>query len=280
MIFTLLRIARLSLRRDRVAQMMIFVLPVSFFSIFALVFGGQNMRATPHVDVLVVDEDRTVMSSALVSALRQDASLRVRDSMSASDAAGAARVPLDRAGAELRVRRGDAPVAVVLPAGWGAAFPDFEQRGPEVQVLADPADPVARQMITGLLQQAGARAMIDAQGQGTTRTGEPRQAVIVRTHTDDVLGDRKRGGAMVSFYAAGIAVMFLLFSASSGGGALLDEQESGTLERVLGTRVGMTGLLAGKWLHLVIVGTMQVTVMFVARSCSICRSCATSRGSQ
>jgi len=78
-----------------------------------------------------------------------------------------------------------------------------------------------------------------------------------------VLGDRREGGRMISFYAAGIAVMFLLFSCSSAGGALLDEQESGTLERVLNTRVGMNGLLAGKWLHLTLLGLTQITVMFL-----------------
>ena len=49
--------------------------------------------------------------------------------------------------------------------------------------------------------------------------------------------------------------MFLLFSAVGGaGGALLDEAESGTLERLLSTNVGMTGLLVGKWLFLTLIG--------------------------
>lgn len=38
---------------------------------------------------------------------------------------------------------------------------------------------------------------------------------------------------MVSFYAAAIGVMFLLFTASGASGSLLDEAESGTLDRVL-----------------------------------------------
>ena len=58
--------------------------------------------------------------------------------------------------------------------------------------------------------------------------------------------------------------MFLLFSAVGGaGGALLDEAESGTLERLLSTNIGMTGLLAGKWLFLTLIGTAQLTVMFL-----------------
>jgi len=258
MIGTLLRIARLSLRRDRVAQALIFVLPISFFSIFALVFGGQNFRAMPRVNVLVVDEDHSTTSRALIESLRSDGSLRVRDSVSAGSAEHAPLVPLDRADAERRVKNGEG-VAVVLPAGWGAAFPDFGKRGPEVTVFADPADPVARQMITGLLQRDAGRMMVAA----VTGPEVAPELMLVRTHVVDVNGDRRRGAPMVAFYAAGIAVMFLLFSASSGGGALLDEQESGTLERVLGTRVGMSGLLAGKWLHLMLVGVTQITVMFV-----------------
>src|SRR6185295_7065576 len=50
---------------------------------------------------------------------------------------------------------------------------------------------------------------------------------------------------LVSFYAAGVGVMFLLFSVSGASGALLDEFDSGTLDRVLSTRVGMGGLLFG-----------------------------------
>jgi ABC-2 type transport system permease protein len=80
----------------------------------------------------------------------------------------------------------------------------------------------------------------------------------------DVLRTDDRKGSLISFYAAGIGVMFLLFSAVAGaGGALLDEAESGTLERLLSTNIGMTGLLVGKWLFLTMMGVAQLTVMFL-----------------
>ena len=41
MIGTLIRIHWITLQRDRVAQVMRFVLPIAFFTIFALVFGGR-----------------------------------------------------------------------------------------------------------------------------------------------------------------------------------------------------------------------------------------------
>jgi ABC-2 type transport system permease protein len=69
--------------------------------------------------------------------------------------------------------------------------------------------------------------------------------------------------SLVSFYAAGVGVMFLLFSVTGASGSLLDEMDSGTLDRVLSTRVGMGGLLAGKWLFLTLMGLAQLTVMFL-----------------
>ena len=44
---------------------------------------------------------------------------------------------------------------------------------------------------------------------------------------------------------------------------MLDEAESGTLERLLSINVGMTGLLLGKWLFLSLIGIAQLTVMFL-----------------
>jgi ABC-2 type transport system permease protein len=89
-------------------------------------------------------------------------------------------------------------------------------------------------------------------------------AVGVGIEVVDVMRAQTGRESLISFYAAGIGVMFLLFSAVAGaGGALLDEAESGTLERLLSTNLGMTALLAGKWLFLSLVGMAQLTVMFV-----------------
>jgi ABC-2 type transport system permease protein len=51
----------------------------------------------------------------------------------------------------------------------------------------------------------------------------------------DVVGQAKRNPT-VTFYASALGVMFLLFSATGAGGALIEEAESGTLDRILSTR--------------------------------------------
>jgi ABC-2 type transport system permease protein len=77
----------------------------------------------------------------------------------------------------------------------------------------------------------------------------------------DVLGDSK-SNPVVTMYAAGIAVMFLLFGATAGGGALLEERENQTLDRLLTTGLSMDQLLLGKWLYLTLLGVTQTTLMF------------------
>jgi len=85
---------------------------------------------------------------------------------------------------------------------------------------------------------------------------------LVAVQVRDVLGEKKKNPT-VTFYAAGLGVMFLLFSAAGAGGALIEEAESGTLDRILSTRVSMNRLLLGKLVYLAGVGIVQLTLMFV-----------------
>lgn len=295
MIGTVLRVGWLNLKRDRVAQALTFLLPVVFFSIFAGVFGGQQRGATSRVRLAVVDEDGSEASRRLVSALEKETALRVRKAARPTGAAeGAVEVALDRARAEAMVRDGELPVALVIPSGFGAAFGRFEPAAPKLQLLADHSDPIAPQIVQGLLQKAamtGAPDLVMKSGldQFERRAGaltpQQRAAVdawlprlkdpasapgevgapsgFVAVEVVDVMRQRSGGGNLVAFYAAGTGVMFLLFMCAATGGSLLEEMESGTLERVLGSRLGMGGLLAGKWLFVTLIGILQIVVMFV-----------------
>src|SRR5208337_3503488 len=80
--------------------------------------------------------------------------------------------------------------------------------------------------------------------------------------TRDVVGENKNN-PMVSFYAAAIGVMFLLFTTSGASGSLLDEAESGTLDRVLSSRVTMGTLLTGKLCYSALLAFSQLILMFL-----------------
>jgi hypothetical protein len=89
-------------------------------------------------------------SARVVAALAAEGGLRVRTTASGDPKDP----PLDRRAAEALVRGGDVPIAVVLPKGfgetrrfWGAS----DASSATVQILADVSDPVAPQVVIGLL---------------------------------------------------------------------------------------------------------------------------------
>jgi ABC-2 type transport system permease protein len=294
MIGTLVRIGLINLRRDRVSQALMFVLPIMFFSIFALIFGQQH-KTTQRIYLPVVDEDNSDYSRAFVKALSAEPAVIVETRNDENNPNGRL---LTRADAEAMIKGGNYTCAVVLPAGLGASSRIFDGGGtpqPTVQVLADVSDPIAPQMIIGLLQKVSFTAvpsslaregiamfqrysgpLTPAQQQSTDlwlkELSNPDPGVAtqardgmfgLKTAIVNVLQPHGGSNATVSFYAAGIGVMFLLFSASGAGGVLLDEEESGTLGRLLSSRVGMSGVLAGKWILVTLLGVMQLTVMFL-----------------
>jgi ABC-2 type transport system permease protein len=255
------------LRRDRAAQVLAFVVPIVFFSIFAVIFGrgGNRMDSTSRVAVAVADESGTAVSRALVAALQADSGLQVMTvTLKPRGTGPAGGQVITRALAEQLVKRGDVPVALVLPPGIESSIGSFGRApGVKALILNDPSDPIAARVVGGLLQRAALRAAAAGGGfLGQALGGDPDGMMPLRFETRSVMGE-KHESPMVAFYAAGIAVMFIMFSAAGAGGALIEETESGTLERVLTSGLGMTGLLLGKWLYLTSLACVQVCVMFV-----------------
>jgi ABC-2 type transport system permease protein len=127
--------------------------------------------------------------------------------------------------------------------------------------------PEQRKIMSGNLEQLRQiESRLDAQADGTapahSAQGSADSGGLVAVKVRSVVGENKNGN-MISFYAAGIGVMFLLFTASNSAGALLEEAESGTLDRVLSSRVTMTTLLAGKLAFNTMLAFAQLAVMFL-----------------
>src|SRR5262249_20638203 len=143
-----IRTGWLNLRRDRAALMLSFIVPIVFFSIFAGIFGAQRSK-TPRVTLAIADEDHSERSKQLIDALRAESALRVVESKKDDPK------KFDAKSAEAYVREGDAPVALVIPKGFSQWQIDFENtgNGPAFRLLADSADPIADQVVNGLLQK-------------------------------------------------------------------------------------------------------------------------------
>jgi ABC-2 type transport system permease protein len=205
--------------------------------------------------------------------------------------------------AEAAVKQGDAPAAILIPKGFGANPVSFgpSSARPVFVILHDQSDPVAAQVASGMLQKVvmtslgdvmadqGVRYMDQAVGGLTPQQRTAMDANMARyrqylqaqdsqgarpsaaasgdsgmiaVSIRDVVGQKKKS-PMIAFYAAGIGVMFLMFTANAAAGSLIEEAESGALDRMLSARVGMTTLLAGKLIYCALLAFLQLTVMFL-----------------
>ena len=279
MSMAILRAMLLGLMRDRGALLMSFFLPGVFFLIMAEIFtatGGNNLN----LSVALVDEVDTEVSGRLIAALESSSMLEIRH----LNADGAATVR------EL-VRSGAVDIGVVLRAdaepldaagGFGAA---------PILIIADPSRAVAQPMLTGQIRRAYFGALPDVamgnvveelENQFLTLNTEQRLEVSeglaeMREDADagretgwsfedmleqeSVIGDESI--SLVAYSAGAVAFMFLLFASVHGAVSLLEEQESGILDRVLAGPGGMGVLVNGKFLFVVLQGMVQVTVIFV-----------------
>lgn len=327
MVWKVIEIHLRRLRHNRIEWLLTFVVPIAFFSIFALIFS-RGVGGTPRVKVALIrdvsaaveaDSGFTSLASLqcdeVVLTLRESEGLRLVQDSDENPA-------LDRAAGEDLVRRGSATIAIVLSE-------DGEELSAEL--LNDASDQVASQVVSALVMRAmlmakteqmqanaaqggprpGGAMPVTASEDGTAgvkqaRFEQPLPSEAIRTAASDsvpieaatseaatsesvsgedaaatadrssaeslmappdvkvvnVMGENKTN-PVISVYAAGIAVMFLLFGATSGGGVLLEERENQTLERLLSTQMTMDHLLLGKWFYLTLLGCVQVTVMFV-----------------
>jgi len=183
-----------------------------------------------------------------------------------------------------------ADVVVYFPVNCGEAVET--DNNPSVKVLLEGNDPIARQLVEGALIQAFAAASLPStrslSPSSSIRKGEepkirllpsvatkrsylPNERFVetraptaptIELDVQDVFTVDKQK-PKIAMYAAGIAVMFLLFSASGAGGSLLEDEEAGTLDRLLASRLTVSQLLAGKWIFITCLGCLQLTVMFI-----------------
>lgn len=275
----ILRAMLLGLLRDRGALLMAFVLPVIFFVIMAEIFtatSGANLDLT----VVVLDEIKSGVSTRLVAALEKDDSITL-------GAAG------DTDGEALRalVRSGSADIGLILrndaePLDEAGGF------GPApLLVVSDPSRGFVEPVLMGRLRRAYFSALPDVamgnvvaelENQFLTLTDEQRDELagglsemradaeagreVGWSFEDLIAYERVAGGEtvnLVAYSAGAVAFLFLLFAAVHGAVSLLEESESGVLERILAGPGGIGVLVDGKFLYVVVQGFVQVSVIFV-----------------
>jgi len=229
----------LGLLRDRGALITSFILPVVFFIVFASILStvsGEDVRVR-----VALSADRGMPAvMKFIALLEKEEQLQL---VGGDD--------LDPEAVRRMVQAGEADAGVALDT---AAMVRLGSGKPVLRIFADPALAVAATMVTGIAGRALASQINPGAAAIFSRT-----ELVVR---EDVIGSGS-DTSRAAYYAGAIAVMFLLFTTVHGAISLLEEGETGILDRVLAGPGGTRALVDGKFLYLTAQGCVQVSVIFL-----------------
>lgn len=268
-----------SLLRDRGALAMTFLLPGLVFVIFAIIFAGAS-GGELGVRIAIHDGRGDAPSERLVAKVLEDRRLTRLDGAGSADEV----VRL--------VRAGEADVGLVLQSTGAGLDRLAAGSRPPVIVVADPAREIATAIVRGILLEAYIAAVPEAPMRAAVEAIDTRIAPLTpeqRARVDaglkqmarqdaaaepvggfslERLTERReatsasRAAPAVTYYAGAVAMMFLLFSALAGAISLIDERESGVLDRLAIGPGGIGVVLDGKLMFLWLQGIVQAAIVF------------------
>ena len=269
MTLTILRISLQRLWNNKQELMLLFVVPIVFFSIFALIFSRGVGSTVAQVKVSFIDDDQSEISKEVISAACEHAEIIPVTGVGKTTPD----LGIDRL-ARLLMNEFDAEVVVYIPNG----FTSQSRENPHlsIQLYNEGTNPLGHRLVQASMAESIAMRLSE---ESLDRLPpDPNSPVTHASHTVSRRRPAVDSNAQVfeainafaadkpqpkiAMYAAGIAVMFLLFAAGGAGASLLEEKEAGTLERLLTSKVTLGQLLGGKWLTIFVTGLTQLTIMF------------------
>lgn len=261
----------LQLRKDRMALIMMFAVPLMLMAILGSAFSGfSNTGPTVTATLPVVDRDGGALARALVTALRHTPALTVQMHRAQ-----------DQATLQKAVRDGDQVGLLIIPKGFSAALqgPHPAAHVTYYTVAGNNAASaqVASYSVQGVAQQfafqsatAGAVAQAQLQATGKVDPGTVSRLTAqagqqLRSAPPLAVQTINATGRKINFQdqtVPGYALMFALFGLSAGAGSILEEKEAGTFKRLLIAPLPPYALLGGKLLAQFIQAMVQLTVLF------------------
>ena len=235
--------------------------------LFALMYGALSSESEVFTPASVVDLDRGPHARELVARLDSLAAVEVEERTEAD--------------AEAALDRSAILFAVVIPAGFSDAMEAgepaplvFRQRGnggDTGQIVAAIVRGLARDMATAARVRLQTQRALAGSGVPPERIEAEieTQLAALRTNPPVVVEVRRAGeepeagsnDGLFSRLLPGLIVMFVMFSVTLAAQAMVEDRRTGTLERLMTTRLGVNQLFMGKLLSGIMRAMFQTVVM-------------------
>jgi ABC-type multidrug transport system permease subunit len=233
--------------KDKMFFFWLFLFPLFFAILFGMAFKGPSPTA-PKAALNILDQDRGILSKALIDELRhQRYSLNFLEEKKETET----RILIIPSEFTEKIIRGE-KVELIL------------EKGPQSSMEAGQA--VYAHILRGVIKtmtrliQLAPKDLEVLENQFSETSLKELISVQVKQ-----AGKLKTIPSGFNHSVPGITVMFLLFTVLMYGGInLLEERRQGQLERIILTPATYTALIGGKWVNRVMIGMLQITLMFLA----------------
>lgn len=279
--------------RDRNALILMVAAPLVLSAIIGSAFGsflnGSDPAPISAIPVLLVNQDDGEMGQQFADILTSDA---LGDLLVVTEMA-------DETAARQQVQRGEARAAIVIPDGFSEAVSGDSETAESpalVQFYADPSATVTPSIVRGVVTQivngfnsaaissevtvaqltaeaatlgpalADLGTVLQAEMQSRFNEGQP----LVIALNDVPVGETEETTDIspFAFFAPSMGILFLMFSMMDGTRSILEEEQEGTLSRLISTPTSHLEIILGKIGGVFLTGGLQF-VVFVAASALI-----------
>jgi ABC-2 type transport system permease protein len=266
--------------RDRAALILMLAAPFVLTLGLGFVtgrFSGSSSSGVSDIPVVVVNQDGGALGSELIQVLQSPE----LDSLLATS------TEADPQAARQLVDEDKAAAAILIPAGFTQSIQPGASEVAQIVLYANRTRPtsvgVVQTIVDEFVSQVEA-ARVGAQvavGQflasGRIQPSEAAgvaariAAQVAQARSSEAIQVRGETGGSelpqfdaLAYIAPGLALMFLMFTVTNGGRALLAERALGTLPRLLVSPTSTAHVLAGKVLGIYLTGVAQVLVLIGA----------------
>jgi ABC-2 type transport system permease protein len=279
--------------RDRNALILMLLAPLVLSAIIGFAFGGFITGSDPvpfdAIPVLVVNEDAGAQGDQFLEILTSENLADLLDVTETNDLATARE----------QVQAGEARAAIYIPASFSEAVEGSgastgsEQAVSLIQFYADPGSTITPNIVRGVVTQIvngfnTAAISVDVTvnqlteqattlgpalaGLGPVLNNElesqigPNQRSL--TLNDVAVGEQEATSDFnpFAFFAPSMGILFLMFTMVDGTRSILDEQQGGTLNRLVSTPTSHIEILLGKIGGVFLTGALQFIVFVIASS--------------
>lgn len=277
--------------RDRNALILMLLAPLVLSAIIGSAFGGFINGSDPvpfaAIPVLVVNNDAGEQGQQFIDILTSD---DLADLLAVTEMT-------DLAAAREQVQAGEARAAILIPETFSASVEggvDVDTAVSQIQFYADPAATLTPNIVRGVVTQIvsgfntaaisvdltvsqlteQAQTLGPAMAQlGTALNSELESEIgpnqLSLSLNDVSVGEEEDDTNDINpfaFFAPSMGILFLMFSMVDGTRSILDEQQGGTLDRLVSTPTSTLEILLGKIGGVFLTGALQFVVFVIASS--------------